>query len=171
MKLVLWLAQLQWGITLDRLTYEKLWSVERVSRLLIGCINILLVTLTLAHHSSWLIPLGIINSIVLISSISGFEILSYFLMHLGFKEKDQILRDLKIIKKAKEAINKKKNESFYAGSTSSSTKVFIFDSLESQSVNPENENFIVFSYSDLNTVSQTHTDTPSHADTLTMTRS
>ena len=92
-------------------------------------------------------------------------------MHLGFKEKDQILRDLKIIKKAKEAINKKNNESFYAGSTSSSTKVFIFDSLESQSVNPENENFIVFSYSDLNTVSQTHTDTPSHADTLTMTRS
>jgi hypothetical protein len=165
MKLILWLVQLQWGMTLDRLTYEKQWSVERVSNLLVGFVNILLVTLALTHHSYWLMPLGLINSVLLISSISGFEILNQLLLNMGFKEKEQILKDLKIMVKAREANKKKMNEDIHLCLTSSANKVFIFDAFESQSVNQENENFLVFIYSENNTDTQTNTD--AHQLTLT----
>lgn len=146
MKLILWLVKLQWSISVDRLTYEKLWSIDRVSNLLMGVINIFLVTLSLLHHPNWLILLAFINVSILISSMTGNGLFHGFLKNIGFKEREEILQHLKIQVKAREQIKKKRHEIERLTSTTNHSALFIFDSLESQTVHQNHENFVVFLY-------------------------
>ena len=144
MALIIWLTKLQWNLTIDRLTYEKHWSIDRISNLLIGVANFILVIHSLLHHSFWLIPLGFINASVFISSMRGDGLLLHFLTRCGFKEREEILQHLKIQVRAQEQIKKKMNENDKYLSTSNFAKVFIFDSLESQTVNIDDEHFVIF---------------------------
>jgi hypothetical protein len=147
---ILFLAKLQWSITVDRLTYEKLWSIDRVSNLLVGVINIIFVIMSLLHHSYWLIPLGILNACVLISSMTGKNLLHSILTNCGFKDREEILQHLKIQVKAREQI-KKMNDIKVNALTANSANVFIFDSVESQTINHYSEKLIVFLYDNMET--------------------
>lgn len=156
MSLILWLAKLQWSITVDRLTYEKLWSIDRVSNLLMGVINIIFVIMSLLHHSYWLIPLGILNTSILISSMTGKGLLHGILTNCGFKDREEILQHLKIQVKAREQIKKKMNDFKVNALTTNSANVFIFDSVESQTINQDSEKFIVFLYNNNDVESLVH---------------
>lgn len=145
MSLIIWLAKLQWGYTVDRLTYEKGWSIDRVANLVIGLSNMALVLLSIFHHSNWLIPAVAFNMSVLVSSMTGKGILHGALSRLGFQEREKILQQLKIEIRAKEQIKKKMTESQSQISTSNQARVFVFDSLESQTASQlveESENHL-----------------------------
>lgn len=91
MDLIIWLVKFQWNHMVDRLTYDKSWSIERVSNLLLGAINLALVSLSFLHHFYWLIPLGLINSIALVYLMNNQNIFQSLLKYLGFEEKGKIL--------------------------------------------------------------------------------
>lgn len=146
MSIVLWLAKLQWSIIVDHLTYERFWSIDRVSNLLIGVTNMVFISLSLVHHLNWLIPLCFLNVSILVSSMLGNSILNSILTNLGFKEREEILQHLKIQVRAKEQIKKKMNECNIDSSTNNTANVFVFDSLESQTINHKDESYLVFLY-------------------------
>ena len=104
MSIIIWLLKAQWGYTVDHLTYEKGWCIDRTSNLLIGVINIALILFSLLHHFHWLIPLVVFNLIVLFSVLTGKGLLHRFLAYAGFQERDFILHQIKIESQARERI-------------------------------------------------------------------
>lgn len=144
MSFITWLIKMQWGYTVDHLTYEKGWSIDRVSNLIIGVINTIIVTMAVIHSVNWLIPLAIFNVSVFISSVTGTGLLNGFLTRLGFQEKEKILKELRIQIAAKERIKKKIADCQTHFTTSNESQVFIFDSLETKTENFSQEQNMVF---------------------------
>ena len=128
MKLIWWLAKLQCSVIVDRLTYEKSWSVERVSNVLLGIINLAFVSIAVFHHIYWLIPLGLINTTALAYAMANKNIFQKFLFDLGFEEKEKILLYRMNQLKSKELINYDDSYSL----TTNSSNVFVFGDLSSQ---------------------------------------
>lgn len=123
---------MQWSYTVDHLTYEKGWSIDRVSNLIIGVINTFLVVMSVMHSVNWLVPLALFNLSVFVSAVTGTGLLHGFLTRLGFQEKEKILKELRIQIAAKEQIKKKMTESYNQSATSNEAHVLVFDSLETQ---------------------------------------
>jgi len=144
MSFITWLIKMQWGYTVDHLAYEKGWSIDRVSNLIIGVINTMIVTMAVLHSVNWLILLAIFNVSVFISSITGTGLFNGFLTRLGFQEKEKILKELRIQIAAKERIKKKITDCQTHFTTSNESQVFIFDSLETKTENFSQEQNMVF---------------------------
>jgi hypothetical protein len=123
MDLIWWFAKLQCGIMVHRLTYENLWTVDRLSNLLLGIINIGFVLFTYTHHVNWLIPLGLINTTAFTYAMANKNIFQEFLLWLGFEEKEKVLLYRTNQLQAKEKINEKEFFSF----TTNQANVFVFD--------------------------------------------
>lgn len=135
---------MQWSYTVDHLTYEKGWSIDRVSNLIMGVVNTFLVVMSVLHSVNWLVPLAFFNLSVFVSEVTGTGLLHGFLTRLGFQEKEKILKELRIQIAAKEQIKKKMTECQNQFTTSNESKVFIFDSLETKTENFSQEQNMVF---------------------------
>lgn len=144
MSLITWLLKMQWSYTVDRLTYEKGWSIDRVSNLIVGVMNTFLVVMAAIFSLNWLIPLAIFNMSVFVSSVTGSGLLHGFLTRLGFQEKEKILKEIRIQIAAREQIKKKMTESNNQFTTSNEACVFVFDSLETQTGSVLSEQNMVF---------------------------
>ena len=119
------MARLQWSIIVDRLTYDKSWSADRVSSVLLGIINLGLISISYLHHIYWLIPLGLINSTALVYSMANKNLFENLLKQLGFEEKESILIYQKNQLKAKEKIEE--NENNFEILTTNQSNVFVFE--------------------------------------------
>lgn len=126
MTIILWLAKLQWCKLVDHLTYEKFWSVEKLSLFLMGFINITFLMMSL-HHSMWLIPLVAFNVLFLFSAMPKHNILQSLLLSIGFKKQKDILEYFQIQIRVKEQ-SKKKVNSDEISTTSSQTNQIILNS-------------------------------------------
>ena len=89
MAIIVWIVKAQWCFTVDRLTYEKLWSIERVSNLLIGSINLALILISLLFQSNILIVFVLFNAVMLKRNL-----LHSLLARCGFQKKEDILQHL-----------------------------------------------------------------------------
>lgn len=133
MSIIIWLLKTQWGFTVDHLTYNKGWSIDRVSSLICGVVNTLLAVMSVLHSMDWLIPLAIFNVSLFVSTVTITGLLHSFLTKLGFQEKEKILCQLKI----QIAAEKKMKETPSQITTSNEALVLVFDSLEIQTARNE----------------------------------
>lgn len=137
MTLIWWLVKLHCSIIVDRLTYEKLWSTDRVSNLLLGIINLGFISITIFHHVYWLIPLVLINTTALAYAVANKNIFQEILLELGFEEKEKIL--LYQINQLKYKAQFDTNDFF--SFTTNQSNVFVFAELSYQ----ENIHTLIFS--------------------------
>lgn len=128
MSLIIWLFQVQWNHAVEDLTYNKLWSVERLTKLCLGCMNLVLLGVVLFHSAYWLIPLGIVNLAEMVAAIRGKIVLGHVFLKMGFKEQRDISM-LDLCTHAKPIV--------YADLplTGSSAFVYVFDAVDSQTAN------------------------------------
>lgn len=132
MGIILWIIKFQWNQFVDRLTYDKSWSIERVSNLLLGAFSLAFASLSFLHHFYWIIPLGLINSIALVYLLNNQNIFQSILKNLGFEEKEKIL--LYNRKKMPTKVENKDIENNIYIFTSNPSNLFVFEILSSHEV-------------------------------------
>ncbi len=125
MSLIVWLLQVQWNSAVDHLTYEKKWSVERLSKLCLSVLNLIFLSVSLLHSMYWLVPLGLINLVEVVSTKGVF---SNLLIKLGFQKEIEIAECLK----ATEEFFMRREVYQNIPSTENNASVFIFEAIEGQ---------------------------------------
>lgn len=96
MSIIVWFLKAQWGFTVHHLTYQKKWSIERLSNLIFGAMNLAITVMSLLHDSNWLIALVVINIGLLLSLLAGKDLLHHLLASIGFQERKIILQHIKV---------------------------------------------------------------------------